>query len=108
MYWRTVSTDLWLVEGKAPPRVGKQSVSMAGLKQLVSQHRRGIDGAQRLIYTENGFLGSTHYSAQEGDLVILLPGGRTPFVVRRTDTYDAMFRTGESYLQQFASRRATP
>lgn len=89
MYWRTVSTDLWVAEGKAPRRIGKEGGSMAGWKQLVSQHRRDDNGAQRVIYTENGFLGSTYCSAQEEDLVILLPGGRTPFVVRRTDTYES-------------------
>ncbi|KAF5665956.1 Het6 heterokaryon incompatibility [Fusarium denticulatum] len=38
---------------------------------------------RRLFLTEGGYLGLAHPSAQPGDEVILLSGGRVPFVVRK-------------------------
>ena len=85
IYWRTVLADIRIGQDKTLRRIKKGLLSMDELEQLTEPHMRNRFRNQVLIQTENGYLGSTSSSPREGDLVILLAGGRTPFLVRRVD-----------------------
>ncbi|KAF5715477.1 heterokaryon incompatibility 6 OR allele [Fusarium mundagurra] len=59
-----------------------------------------ISWHRRLFLTEGGYLGLAHPSTQPGDEVILLSGGRVPFVVRKSSLNgQACYRlVGETYV----------
>ena len=85
IYWCTVLADVWIGQDKTQRRIKKGLLSMEELEQLTEPHIRNGIRNRVLIQTGNGYLGSTSSSPRGGDLVILLAGGRTPFLVRRVD-----------------------
>jgi hypothetical protein len=68
-----------------------------GLYESTMHH---ISWYRRLFLTEGGYLGITHPSAQPGDEVILLSGGRVPFVARKSslDGQACYHLVGDSYV----------
>ncbi|EWG50047.1 hypothetical protein FVEG_09379 [Fusarium verticillioides 7600] len=68
-----------------------------GLYESTMHH---VSWYRRLFLTEGGLLGLAHPSAQPGDEVVLLSGGRVPFVVRKMDLNGQAYYhlVGESYV----------
>lgn len=55
---------------------------------------------RRLFLTNGGYFGLAHPSSQPGDEVVLLSGGRVPFVVRRVreERRECYYIVGETYV----------
>lgn len=89
--WRTVLADCLAGENQQPERIDKDGPSFPQDWSQARQVEKFV-GSQTLVHlkdqllfvTRQGYLGFTHHSAQKGDLVVILPGGSTPFVLRRT------------------------
>ena len=88
MYWRTVLADSCIDEDGIARRIKNESLSIEELGDLVTAYLQRRVTTQKIVYTKNGYLGSTHSSAREEDLLILAPGGRIPLVVRKTEKFD--------------------
>ncbi|KAF4500380.1 Heterokaryon incompatibility 6, OR allele [Fusarium agapanthi] len=68
-----------------------------GLYESTMHH---VSWYRRLFLTEGGYLGLAHPSSQPGDEVVLLSGGRVPFVVRRgsAEIPECYSIVGEAYV----------
>ncbi|KAH7163777.1 heterokaryon incompatibility protein-domain-containing protein [Fusarium sp. MPI-SDFR-AT-0072] len=77
---------------------GKEGLDQdGGLYESTMHH---VSWYRRLFLTKGGYLGLAHPSAQAGDEVVLLSGGRVPFVVRKRspDSQDCYHVIGEAYM----------
>lgn len=67
------------------------------VSQLRFQSLIGMVVGRRLMWTENDYLGLAPAGAQQGDHVVLLKGGRVPFILRKAG--NCSYRViGESYV----------
>ncbi|KAI8670665.1 HET domain-containing protein [Fusarium keratoplasticum] len=59
-----------------------------------------IAWSRRLFVTKAGYMGLAHPSAQHGDIVVLLSGGRVPFIIRKdsSDSSEYYHIVGEAYV----------
>ena len=88
--WRLILGDHVVDENEVPRRIRTSGIDppqdRAQLEKIETRlrsqkyvHLRG----QRFFYTEKGYVGSVASSAQVGDIVAILLGGKVPFVLRR-------------------------
>ncbi|PCD36005.1 hypothetical protein AU210_008560 [Fusarium oxysporum f. sp. radicis-cucumerinum] len=75
----------------------KEGLDQSGLYESTMHH---VSWHRRLFLTQEGYLGLAHPSTQAGDEVVLLSGGRVPFVARKSsvDSHDCYYIVGESYI----------
>ncbi|KAF6517151.1 hypothetical protein HZS61_002712 [Fusarium oxysporum f. sp. conglutinans] len=77
---------------------GKEGLDQdGGLYESTMHH---VSWHRRMFLTNGGYLGLAHPSTQPGDEVILLSGGRVPFVVKRgsVDRPEGYSIVGEAYV----------
>ena len=89
---RTALADCIIGEDKQLERIGKdelpfpQDWSQAEVIELLLESPLSAHSQGRVFFvTGQGYLGSTHSRAREGDLVAILPSARVPFVLRRVN-----------------------
>jgi hypothetical protein len=58
----------------------------------------GCGSGRRMIKTKRGFIGLASGDIRKGDSVVLLEGGKVPYIVRRTAEEDVYVLTGEAYI----------
>ena len=66
------------------------------VKYLEEYHQ--ISSGRKLFITQKGNMGLCHRSVRRGDVVVLLSGGRTPFVLRQALRHNVYRFAGECYL----------
>ncbi|PMD67515.1 HET-domain-containing protein [Hyaloscypha bicolor E] len=107
-FWRTLTADAFLGQRKAPDEIFKQFEVWSGRTDLASvidpedlptqyinyatPFVRSLDEAssgRRFLVSDGGYMGLAPQSAEEADLICVLLGGQTPFVLRpREDLYE--------------------
>jgi hypothetical protein len=100
-FWRTLIADAFMGQRQPPKELFRQFEVWSGRKDLASvidleeiperlayppPYMRALEDAAtgcRLIISDKWYVGLAPESAEEGDLICILLGGQTPFVLRQ-------------------------
>ncbi|KAF2032729.1 hypothetical protein EK21DRAFT_109794 [Setomelanomma holmii] len=65
-----------------------------------------VCGHRALFVTQSGYIGLAPWNAKLGDMVFVLRGGKSPFILRRELAINAFSLMGESYVYAIMGREA--